>query len=100
MGARNLIWGLVVLLLGLQLRTVESYVLTPKASRFVEEKLSSDQLLSTDDPFGSYQSRSYDSLSPSAGPITPKRVTPPRWLGWAMISLGAILVLHGLTTKT
>lgn len=99
MGTRQLIWGLVILLVGLQLRTVESYVLTQKASRFVQEKLSSDNLLARDDPYG-YRVRSYDSVMLSSGPVTPQRVTPPRWLGWALISIGAVMILHGVTTKT
>ena len=99
MGHRHLIWGLVILLLGLQFRAVESFVLTQKATRFVENKLSSDRLLATDDPYG-YRVKPYNSVLMATGPVTPKRVTPPRWLGWALISLGAVLVLHGVTSKS
>jgi hypothetical protein len=99
MGNRHLVWGLVVLLLGMQLRTVESYLLTPKASQFVESKLNGDSFLSIDDPYSYRPSRSYDSLLMTSGPISQKRITPPRWLGWALISVGAVLVLNGITSR-
>ncbi|HEY6562888.1 MAG TPA: hypothetical protein VIY86_00200 [Pirellulaceae bacterium] len=95
---RNLVLGLVILAVGLQVRVVESFVLTQKASRFIQEKLSSDRYLASGDPYG----RSWNSnpsMMLSAGPVIQKRFSPPRWLGWAMISIGAVLVLHGLTNR-
>ncbi len=98
MGTRNLILGLIVLLAGLQFRAVETFVLTQEASRFLQQKLSSDSYLTSDDPYA-YRGRSFDSMLLNTGPVMEKRLTPPRWLGWAMISFGAVLVLNGLTTR-
>lgn len=81
--------GLVVLLLGLQVRMVESYLLNEKASRFVAERL---QVLVGDDVGDG-------AFMPAAGPIPRRTVRPPVWLGYAFISLGAVLVLHSLAMK-
>ncbi len=78
--------GLVVLFLGLQLRAVETYVLNEKASRFLAERIPA--LASAD-----------DGLMPSAGPTARKTVKPPAWIGYAVISVGAVLILHSLAMK-
>lgn len=78
--------GLVILLLGLQVRMVESYVLNEKASRVVAERLVS--LGGGDEAF-----------MPAAGPTPRRTVRPPIWVGYAFISLGAVLVLHSLAMK-
>jgi len=81
--------GLVVLLLGLQVRMVESYVLNEKASHFVAEKLKG---LRGNDP-------TEGTFLPAAGPTPLRTVRPPIWLGYAFISVGAVLVLHSLAMK-
>jgi hypothetical protein len=81
--------GLVILLLGLQVRMVETFVLNEKASRFLAERLSplSD---------GDEANRSYLA---SVGPTPRRTVRPPNWLGYALMSIGAVLVLHSLAMK-
>jgi hypothetical protein len=33
-------------------------------------------------------------------PLTPNhRVTPPRWIGWSLVSLGSVLILYSLALK-
>jgi hypothetical protein len=78
--------GLVVLFLGLQFRTVETYVLNERASKFLAERLPA--IASAD-----------DSIMPSAGPTSRKTLRPPSWLGYAVISVGAVLILHSLAMK-
>ncbi len=78
--------GLVVLVLGLQFRAVETYVLNEKTSRFISERM--PVLASMD-----------DSLVPSAGPKPRKTLRPPGWLGYAVISVGAVLILHSLAMR-
>jgi hypothetical protein len=80
--------GLVILLLGIQLRMVESYVLNEKASKFVAERLA---------PLSSESGEGH--LMPSAGPTPARTIHPPAWLGYALISTGAVLVLHSLAMK-
>ncbi len=90
MSQRYFIVGVLALLIGIQLRGVESFVLTQKASTFIENKVRQTQMDGAD-PYG--------SLLMTAGPVPKKTIQPPRWLGWAMLSAGAVLVLHGLTTR-
>jgi hypothetical protein len=81
--------GLVILFLGLQVRMVESYVLNEKATRFVAEKLKGlSPVAETDGNF-----------MPAAGPQPLRTVRPPVWLGYALISLSAVLILHSLAMK-
>ena len=82
--------GLILLLLGLQVRMVESYVLNEKTSRFVAERLSA--VASAGDGGSS-------SFSPALGPTARRTVRPPVWLGYALMSVGAVLVLHSLAMK-
>jgi hypothetical protein len=82
--------GLVLLLLGLQVRSVENYVLNEKASRFVAERLT---------PAISDADGSVRSFMPAAGPIPRRTLHPPVWLGYALMSTGAVLVLHSLAMK-
>jgi hypothetical protein len=79
--------GLVILLLGLQVRAVESYVLNEKASQFVAERM---KLMASKDG---------ETFMPAAGPTPLRTVRPPIWLGYAFISVGAVLVLLSLAMK-
>ncbi|MEM8678052.1 MAG: hypothetical protein AAGF97_01745 [Planctomycetota bacterium] len=85
--------GVVCVLMGLQMRTVESFVLTPKASQFIEHNMRSSGLK----PHAA--NYNYESILQSAGPVPKKTITPPRWLGWALISIGAVLTLHGISLR-
>jgi hypothetical protein len=78
--------GLVLLLLGLQLRSVETYVLNERASRFVAERLTPALA---------------DANGTSAFSIPTARRTlkPPTWAGYAVMSIGAVLVLHSLAMR-
>ncbi len=99
MGQRAIVYGIVILAIGIQFRMVDTFVMTPKASQFIEQKLSQGQLATANDPYGYSSYSSYDTLLMSGGPALKKQFTPPRWLGWAMVSVGAVMLLHGLTLK-
>jgi len=82
--------GLVVLLLGLQFRCVSAYVLNPEATKFLAERTGQAPASATS---------SFFSLT-SGTPAAPKKVVqPPEWLGWCLISVGAVLALHSLAMK-
>lgn len=81
--------GLVVLLLGLQVRMVESYVLNARATHFVAERL---KMLDDGDLAGG-------TFMPAAGPAPLRTVRPPVWLGYAFISVGVVLILHSLAMR-
>jgi hypothetical protein len=61
-------------------------VLNERASKFLAEKIPA--LACAD-----------DGLMAAAGPSPRKTVRPPKWVGYAVISLGAVLVLHSLAMK-
>jgi hypothetical protein len=79
--------GLVVLLIGLQVRCVSSYVLNGKTTQFLAERTGNGP---------SPVTASFMSMSGS-GPQ--KVIEPPEWLGWCLMSVGAVLVLHSLAMK-
>lgn len=79
--------GLVVLLLGLQVRAVSSYTLTHEATKFLAERTSS----STESTLM--------ALSSDLGAGAKKVIHPPEWLGWCLISVGSVLILHSLAMK-
>jgi hypothetical protein len=80
--------GLVILLLGAQLRAVESYTLTPEATRFLAERSQTSTTNAT-----------LFTLSSDMGAGPQKMIQPPEWLGWCLMSVGAVLILHSLAMK-
>ena len=93
MNQRFFIIGALLLLIGAQLRFVDSFVLTPRATQFIQSKMRSAA-----GP-GRANYGGYDSLLLSSGPRPKKTLTPPKWCGWAALSVGGVLVLHGLTMR-
>jgi hypothetical protein len=81
--------GLILLLLGLQIRAVETFVLNERASRFIAERITPVMGESEDDAhnFG------------TTGATPRRTLHPPNWLGYALISFGAVLGLHSLAMK-
>jgi hypothetical protein len=79
--------GLVVFMIGLQVRFVSSYTLNPKATKFLAERTGQ----STGATAGIM------AMSGSSGPR--KTLQPPDWLGWCLMSVGAVLVLHSLAMQ-
>ncbi len=78
--------GLVVLFLGLQLRAVETLVLNERASKFLADRIPA-------------LAAAGDNFMASAGPVPKRTVRMPTWLGYAVISIGAVLILHSLAMK-
>lgn len=78
--------GIVLLLLGIQFRMVDTYVLNEQTSTFLAKRTGNS----------SYSSRTVSFL-PSLGPVAPRKsIKPPEWLGWCVGSIGAVLILHSL----
>ena len=83
--------GLVLLFLGLQIKFVDSYVLTEDAASFVAKRLGKDNAQNTGLVTNTFASTA------SVGPAPQYRTfAPPAWLGWALMSVGAVLILHSL----
>ena len=78
--------GLIILFLGIQFRMVESVTLNAKASAFLAKHLrrTSTGPVANAPP----------SVLGAAAPASHRTITPPRWLGWCLLSVGAVLVLH------
>jgi hypothetical protein len=79
--------GLVLLFLGIQFRLVESFVMNAPASEFVSKRMGDEKEQAT---------LGIASLFSPAASTPLRKVTPPQWLGWVLLSLGSVLVLHAL----
>jgi hypothetical protein len=73
----------VLLLIGIQVKMVDSYVLNSTASSRLLPK--SEKTLAAGYPF--VQMATAEQR---------KTITPPPWAGWLLISAGAVLTLHAL----
>ncbi len=82
--------GLLLLLMGGQFHAAESFVLTPEFTQLLAKK--------TDHPLASVNS-AMQSATLTPKPIAGKIVVPPEWLSWALVSMGAVLVLHSWGLK-
>ena len=75
-------FGVLVLLVGIQLRVIESYVLTKPATEFLAKRAAKTEA---------------EKAAISVGPQ--KVIRLPDWSGWALVSVGSVLVLHSLALK-
>lgn len=82
----TLVVGIVLLLWGLQLRAVESYVCTPDATALLSRWFGP--------PENSAQGRLQRIVVDTASPQ--KVFTPAPWFGWAVLSIGGVLTCHGI----
>ena len=80
--------GTVLLLLGIQFRMVDTYVLNDKAKDFVASKMVAEDDMS--------QTGSTENAAAFLAPLAGGHFKPPRWLGWSIVSLGAVMILHAL----
>jgi hypothetical protein len=78
-----LLAGLLLFLLGVQFRIVDSFTLNERSSHFVAARLGGGG-----GPAAAWQA-----------PTLRKVVQPPRWLGLALMSMGAVLTVKSLSTK-
>jgi len=82
--------GMLLLFLGLQFRLVESYRLTPELTQFLAER--------TGHPMAAINAAT-PALTQSGKPLAQKTIQPAEWIGWAVLSLAATLVLQSLIMK-
>jgi hypothetical protein len=87
--------GVVLLLLGIQFRFVDSFVLVPEFARFLADG-SGNRAAAADTTSGGATS---PLLKPFQNAPAKKTLTPPEWLGWAMLSVGLVLTLQSLAMK-
>ncbi len=82
--------GLLCLMLGLQFHSVESFELTADFTQFLAER--------TGHPLAAVNNVA-QGLSGSSTPPAKKVCYPPDWIGWSLISVGAVLALHSFGMK-
>ncbi|MEQ8784693.1 MAG: hypothetical protein RIC55_00265 [Pirellulaceae bacterium] len=81
--------GIVLLLIGVQLRLVDSYVLNPTATGVLARITGPP----AESPQGSIRQLVVETTSPK------KQLRPWPWLGWACLSLGTVLTSFGVMHK-
>lgn len=81
--------GLLVLFFGLQVRMVDTFVLNERVTKFLAERA---QPAVAD-------SGSFPRFLTSASPSAKKSIHPPKWMGFALVSVGSVLILHSLAMK-
>ena len=82
--------GMVVLLLGIQFRLLDSFVLNERSTKFLAKRMGKKADVMAIETF---QAIGFESAP------TRKTIRPPQWIGWAMVSFGAVLVLHSLALR-
>jgi hypothetical protein len=87
-----LLIGLVLLLLGLQVRLVDTYVLNESSTRFLARRAVKAEKASI---------WSWPTALAAQGtlPLERKRFQPPRWIAWALLCTGAVLTFHSFALK-
>lgn len=85
----SLFAGVVLLLLGMQLRMVDAYVLNPATTNVLARVAGP----SADTPQGTLHRLVLESTQPRHA------IRPPHWLGWACLSLGGVLAAFGVMHK-
>jgi hypothetical protein len=79
--------GLVLLLLGIQFRAIESVELKEQFAKFMAER--------TGHPLAAVSSQT-PLLAPIGSAAINRVVYPPEWIGWMFLSLGGVLIMHSL----
>jgi hypothetical protein len=87
-----LLIGLVVLFLGIQLRLVEDFVLNEPTSKFLAERMNKQPAVVQ----ATMPNPMFSSPTP---PIPLRTIKPPKFVGWILVSVGGVLVLHSLAMK-
>jgi hypothetical protein len=77
--------GLMVGMLGLQLRMVETYVFTQESTKVLNDWVGPNQ----ESPTGAIQRWAVNEG------VVQKQFRPPIWLGYALMSTGGVLFVHG-----
>ena len=84
---RYFLAGILLILVGIQFRMVDSFVLNESASQALARVSKSATVA---------DNSSMSSMMMAVYPTQTKRVEPPRWLGLAMIAVGSIVACHAI----
>jgi hypothetical protein len=78
--------GLILLLLGIQFYYVDTIELTPEFTQFLAKQ--------TGHPLAAVGAAAPAMTLVDQPAAKGRRIQPPEWIGWALMSLGSVLVLH------
>ena len=113
----NVTLGFLLIFIGLQLNLVQTFTLNSGATKFWAERIATPEDLAplrtvpvatngfnyNNNPFSqaSYSNGIQSPIQPAASSIflRPKQITPPDWICWPVIFIGAFLVLQGAILK-
>ena len=79
--------GMLLFLLGIQFRMVESFVLNESSTRALA-RVAKDSQLATQD----FTANIYMQVAPAPK----KTIKPPAWLGFALLTAGGVMCLHAM----
>ncbi len=85
---RYFLLGILLILLGIQFRMVDSFVLNESATRALA-RINKQTAVADNSAMSSFMMQIY--------PKPMKRIEPPRWLGLAMIAVGAVMSCHAIS---
>lgn len=80
--------GMVLLLLGLQFRYVDSFQLTEATTKVLAKRMKKEPTA-----LQSPMAAIFGRANPG---IVKTTVRPPKWIGWSLISIGGVLVVQSL----
>ena len=80
--------GMLLVLLGIQFRLVQSVVLNEPTTRTLAKVMQQNPVASNEPSMSSFLMQVH--------PSPKKRLEPPRWLGLAMVAVGAVVALHAM----
>ena len=96
MATRLFLMGVIALFFGAQLRSVETFVVNERVSGLINrraiEASETRQLEASLMDRYSYGFEAPKSVKKLAAPKF-HRISPPRWLGWSFLSIGAVLTI-------
>ena len=82
--------GIIIFLIGVQLRWVESYTLTAECTQFLAKRF-----------FRPKKSKPVQQIpllyvTETKKPVYRHKFKPPKWLGWMVLCTGGVFILHSL----
>ena len=114
-GSKIMMIGFLLIFIGIQLNLVRTYTLSPSATKFWNENLEDledvvqvptvgNGRITTPFSQASYGTQqNYGSVQPRMSVPTmlggPKQITPPDWLCWPFIFIGAASAFYGLVLR-
>ncbi len=84
---RYFMLGIILFLLGMQFRMIDSFVLNESSTRALHRFAKRSQMVSNDHATAMYM---------SVAPSPKKTVVPPPWFGWVLLTVGGVICLHAM----